>query len=413
MKKGIRLLLCAVFSFVLMITVTNAQDLTGSITTNDMLGGIIDFSKAYDSTNDITNLKATITIQESLINNVLSQRPGNPSSSASLGTFYLGINPGLSSGTYVKENKYYTNGTNVAGVKSTLENTINGTALSEAKTDQWVWTFGVNVQYFDGNNWKDITDEGNGTKSIGANLAEKLGVSESALVYGENFRFFMWENYSWLFGWKNINTNDIEYISVSYVIKFPITAKMEDGTATYYPTLKGAIESGSKNIVINENLIVDEDVTIPADTEVTINSGVTVTLNNAQLVVKGELNNNGAIIKDRTNYYTITTEVTNGKVNLNKNLAANGEEIEMSLIANQNYKLKSIKVVDLSTGNEITVNDNKFNMPNSNVKVVAEYEFINPNTLDNVHLFVAFGLIALIGTVSCSYYLKRQTVKVK
>ena len=73
----------------------NATDLTSQITMSDGLGGITKFEKSYDATNDINNVVATVKLNDSLVDTILSQKPGNSNSAASMGIFYFTLNPGL------------------------------------------------------------------------------------------------------------------------------------------------------------------------------------------------------------------------------------------------------------------------------------------------------------------------------
>lgn len=65
-RKGTIFFLAVTFMFFGMIKV-NASDLSSSITTNDGLGGVTNFTTSYDAENDITNLKAIITVDSSFI----------------------------------------------------------------------------------------------------------------------------------------------------------------------------------------------------------------------------------------------------------------------------------------------------------------------------------------------------------
>lgn len=216
----------------------------------------------------------------------------------------------------------------------------------------------------------------------------------------------MYENYNWYYVWTDINPNNSsenlgleEYIKVSYEIAFPVTSS-NDEESVYHITLKDAIENGYNNIIINSNIELTENITIPEGTKVTVAEGKTVTLNGAKIINKGIINNNGTITDGQGNYYTVITESENGIVVADKNLVLSGEEIVLTTTANNGYNLKSIKVIDLTNNNEITLEDGKFVMPRGNVKVIANFEKIEvPNTVDNIMVFVILAIISSIASI--------------
>lgn len=67
MKKGIKLFCTFLFVICVAMVRVNATNLTSGITITENLG-IVDFEKSYDSTNDINEIKAIITVDETLIN---------------------------------------------------------------------------------------------------------------------------------------------------------------------------------------------------------------------------------------------------------------------------------------------------------------------------------------------------------
>ena len=94
------------------------------------------------------------------------------------------------------------------------------------------------------------------------------------------------------------------------------------------------------------------------------------------------------------------SEVTNGKITVDKAEAIAGETIKVTVTANEGYKVKSVTV----NGKE--VKDNKFTMPNEDAKVEVVFEELpkapanvdtNPKTGDNVLLYGVLGLMAIVG----------------
>lgn len=384
----------------------NASDLSSSITTNDGLGGITDFTTSYDAENDVTNLKATVTVNPSLINTVLAQKPGT---GASTSYFYMGITPHLGLTTMFKQNYYYAVNTTktVDEIKEEIKARITDPA--DKSTNDTVWTIGLMVQYYDttSNTWKLTNTAGNGVTSISDDLVAKLGLSSaSELEYGVNFRFAMYETYNWYFVWTDVNPNDDnatlgveEYVKVSYEIAFPIkSSNGEEGV--YHITLEDALEKGHKNIFVQSDIELTEDVVIPEGTTLTVEQGKTITLTGAKLKNEGTIINNGTITDGQKNYYTVSTQTENGTLSVNKNLALSGEEITVTALANDGYTLKSIKVMNLDRNTEITFNDGKFVMPEGNVQVIATFEKVeNPKTFDNIMIFVIVAMVSVVTSV--------------
>ena len=79
--------------------------------------------------------------------------------------------------------------------------------------------------------------------------------------------------------------------------------------------------------------------------------------------------------------YTVTVAdgITNGTVAADKTSAAKGETVTLSVTASDGYKVGTISVTDAG-GNAVTVTNNAFAMPESNVTVSATFEALPPNT---------------------------------
>lgn len=393
------LLFVLMFSLIVKI---NASDLSSTITVSDGLGGLTTFTKSYDSVNDINNLKVVLTVNETVIDTILAQKPGV---GGNLSYFYMGINPNLSATSMYKQNYYYPVNTTktVDEIKAEVKSSITESDLS---SNGVVWNIGLMIQYYDttSNSWKLSNTPGDGVTSISGDLVSKLGLTDaSELEYGVNFRFAMYENYNWYYVWTDLNPNNSssslgleEYIKVSYEIAFPVTSS-NDEESVYHITLKDAIENGHKNIIINSDIELTEDITIPEGTRVTVSEGKTVTLNGAKITNKGTIDNKGTITNGQSNYYTVDTEVENGTLTVDKNLVLPGEEIVVTATPNDGYSLKSIKVIDLTNNSEVTIENGKFVMPQGNVKVIASFEKVEtPNTVDNIMIFVILSIISSI-----------------
>lgn len=414
MSKLIAILLIATIG----ITEVNASDLTSRATATDSLGGITNFNFTYDATNDINNLAVELTINETLINTVLSQAPGNASSAASLGRFVFKLNPGLDQSGYTfKKNKVYYSG-NVLDAKTSLDPTITTESPSNYSS---VWPVNLNIQYYDGTTWKDITDQSNGGKTIKANLLEKLSITESELKYGKNFRFFIDESESILWGFEPVGpsgSENREYISISYKTNFPITAVVDDNNV-YYPNLKDALLSGANKVILNENTTLDEDLEIPKNVTLKINQGITLTIDdNVTLKNNGNIENNGTILSGRNELYTIVGNATNGILSFNSNLAKENDTIKITATAKDGYKLETLKVVDITNNEEIDVTDNEFVMPDGNVVVTANFvedkkstQTIEvPETIDSVSASFITLMLGISGIIGLIVYRKKLSL---
>ena len=112
----------------------------------------------------------------------------------------------------------------------------------------------------------------------------------------------------------------------------------------------------------------------------------------------------------------IVEESKNGKASVDMNSAVAGQEITITLNADQGYELESLIVTD-ANGNSISVENGKFIMPSSDVTVKATFKkqakaivnnVSNPNTSDSILISVVIGVIGLVSLAGCGiYYIKR------
>ena len=410
MKRKNMYLITVIIMFFISTLVCSAGDLTGSITFSHGLGGAIDFVEFYDIINDITEVEVTITLTETAINTVLNQAPGSLGDPASLGNFYLTMIPVIpgTGARYNYTNKGFYDTKDIVDAKQEVSDLMDIEAGSAGSPN--VWPTFVKIQHFNGTSWVVTTNTSTGGKTIRQNLMEEMGLINPAdLIYGENFRFYMPTNQYILYAFERSITNiwpvsgdptgTRQYIKVSYDVKFPITAYLGT-TALYTITLEEALATGSDNIVINSDIIINEDIQIPPGTTVTIKEGVTVEIGSGvNFVNNGVLNLNGDIVKDAEHYYTVSNKVTNGTIDTSTNLAREGEIITLTLTPNSGYKLSSINVMD-SGGNSVSVSNNSFVMPASNVFITVFYGNLNPQTSTlNLAFYIALFLVSFIGIV--------------
>ena len=77
---------------------------------------------------------------------------------------------------------------------------------------------------------------------------------------------------------------------------------------------------------------------------------------------------------DYSVYYTVTlSAAANGTVTANRTRATEGTEVTLAVTPAEGYELDTLTVTD-ATGNSVTVTDNKFVMPASNVTVAATFK---------------------------------------
>ena len=140
---------------------------------------------------------------------------------------------------------------------------------------------------------------------------------------------------------KNINLGIGESLELTYKIK--LDASAEDNTEYdihKLMTYKPDTNQNAVNLDLNKLITLRENLTPPAP-----------------------------------NTYKITINPSeNGRVTASKSTNINkDDEITLTVEPNHGYRLKELKVTD-ANGKEITLTDNKFNMPASNVKVNAIFE---------------------------------------
>lgn len=124
---------------------------------------------------------------------------------------------------------------------------------------------------------------------------------------------------------------------------------------------------------------------------------------------------NGVTYVGKENTITVK-DATNGLVKADKEKAINGQTVTLTVTAAKGYKLEKVVVKDAS-GKEITVKDNKFVMPDSNVEVSATFvEDITvtpdvPKTGDNVMLFVGLGFMSIAAIAVAYNNLKKRATR--
>ena len=259
------------------------------------------------------------------------------------------------------------------------------------------------------------------------------------LKYGENFRFVIYTNFMLMMEWARDDGRgpvNREYVSLSYDVRFPVMANFDDanGTTAYYPSLQEALESGSKDIVINNDLPISDDIEIPADTLVKIKPNVSLVLsqgvnftNNGTVDNEGIIDstngtftnngdfsnlNGGKVIGEdgRDEYFVKVKDSSHGTVTSDKIRVAFGDKVKLTINPDEGYELDTIKVINLSDDSEVTLTNYMFEMPESDVEVIATFKALppTPDTYDGILLYVVIGSISLLGLILGLVSLKKR-----
>ncbi len=117
----------------------------------------------------------------------------------------------------------------------------------------------------------------------------------------------------------------------------------------------------------------------------------------------------GEQTKWRILYLNLSSEISvvsseGGNVSVNKENAVAGEEIQIKIKETSGYEVKSIHVTDFY-GNDVSVSNYRFIMPNSKVMVNVSFQkkFTNPQTSSLITVFVAFVTLFLLIVFSIYY----------
>lgn len=364
----------------------------------------------WDETNRIHYVNGTITLTDANMETILNQTPGNGSSLAS---FYIGVTMEGYNTDYLKFEKsgsWVPNGSDINTIKSEAKVQIT-TSLDQTDSNITGWSTAIMIEYNVGSGWTRITGEGNGATSVRNALSTALGGAQ--LEYGKNFRFIMVENQQAVMAWvdkttgvdtegNRIDGND-EYVVISYQLKFPITASMENGTAIYAQNVNQAIESGAVDIVINENSSLTESVTIPSGVTLRVADGATFTVPTGSTItfaVGASLVNNGNVtvvdanginLEANSNYenngtinvagtplqlYTISLEFDplGGTVVSSVNKAKSGDEVTLQITPNEGYEVTNVESIPRGLIREgATENEKIFTMPTEAVTVNVSF----------------------------------------
>lgn len=399
MKRTLKFLGVMLIAFVVSLNLVDAKDLTKKVEATSVLGNGLTYDYYYDAEADINEVYISVLVNESNINTVLDQTSGT---NAELNIFYFQFDPKMEGKTFKKLGVWAGEGLRTFDEAKTRLDTNLG---SETAVDySTFWINGLSVEYYDGTNWVLSDTKGNGSTSIRTDLVNKLGLTDaSELEYGKNFRFSMYDEYSYLWGVEAFDEEDnslgVEYFHFNWLIEFPVSGKIDD-TQVFFTSLNEAVEAGSKEITVNEDITVTEDLVIPSDVVVFVADDVTVEVaDGVDFEVDGIFVGDVKIDDEVISYsYIFVDDSENGTVLSDKDIAATGEIVTLDIKADEGFVLDAIEVVD-DADNKVEVKDGKFTMPAGNVYISATFKeassVVNPNTSDNIIMFVVLGLSAL------------------
>ena len=224
-----------------------------------------------------------------------------------------------------------------------------------------------------------------------------------AAIYQVNPHKFSAENYNKisiiLKGGKYITTNNGEAVIVTENDRVNVTG------GTYSTNVKDYVEAGYVSKLVNNNYTVykENEISIATVTNGTItvdktkaSFGDTVTMTIKpnedyllkEVVVKDTSNDTVEVIDskfvmpnsavtisavfEKIKYNILDHAGENGAVKFDKELAASGEEVTMTITPDEGYIISEINIID-KDNNIIEVKDNKFIMPESDVWVRIEF----------------------------------------
>ena len=86
------------------------------------------------------------------------------------------------------------------------------------------------------------------------------------------------------------------------------------------------------------------------------------------------------------------------------------DEVKLTINPDEGYELDTIKVINLSDDSEVTLTNYIFEMPESDVEVIATFKALppTPDTYDGILLYVVIGSISLLGLILGLVSLKKR-----
>lgn len=285
MKKTVKILLVAIIAVLILLCGREVKaavkpefwliDLPENLFTKD--------ETTIEGTDDkLTNVNVTVTLTKNLIDTILSDKPGDAVNTANLGTFYFKLHCDSATNFQIK------NGSDVNSVRNSFKTSTNASDFTNQWGDGWM-TF-LKIQYSnDGSSWALLTGDGNGTKTIGDAIKEKLTLDDKTLEYGKNYRFIMNDS-TRVFGWSYLEggVQKYEFAKITNTLNFPVSATTASGEV-YYPTLKEAVQgatsdTGISKITVNGKETVSENIDLPANVTLEVGAKGSITVKSGVII---------------------------------------------------------------------------------------------------------------------------------
>lgn len=392
----------------------------------------------------LTNVNVTVTLTKNLIDTILSDKPGDAVNTANLGTFYFKLHCDSATNFQIK------NGSDVNSVRNSFKTSTNAPDFTNQWGDGWM-TF-LKIQYSnDGSSWALLTGDGNGTKTIGDAIKEKLTLDDKTLEYGKNYRFIMNDS-TRVFGWSYLEggVQKYEFAKITNTLNFPVSATTASGEV-YYPTLKEAVQgatldTGISKITVNGKETVSENIDLPANVtlevgakgSITVKSGVIIRdsagekVEGAGITYKKASSSSNKnpdtkyeFTKGQNSEYTLSSGEnlefrTNGEFKYFKAVYVDGKEL-----SKDKYEVKEgSTIITLASNYLDTLSEGKYEIKVSytngkevltdfnikrEAKDVLKGELDNsPQTGDEIYL--AVGVLTLIAILNVAYfvYMKKR-----
>ncbi len=423
--KKLKLFAISLLAMLVAVTGVSAQKGTEFNVTNPLSSALTitqdeNAVKVGDYT--IDRVHVVVKVTKDNVNTILGQTSGEGSS---LGLFYFGLKPQTVTGE--KVNMEYSQVKSTSSYEADLK---KAATEAKAKADKLAgekkydtmrefWNLAVQVSYKKDGAWAPVTGAGNGATSIGDNLKTLLGVdSVSDADYGEKFIFSVPEDEVIVWVYREATSDEDQspkyhYVTIDYDIEFPITASNgEDGY--YYLSVEDALkdveELGLKEVTVNEETTVSEDVVIPEGLKINVSEGKKLTFNGNVTLAKGAtLSGNVDFGEGKEVSYAVTVDTTkNGTVTVDKEVAKEGEVVTVKTTAKKGYKLDKL-VVKTQDGKELKVTDGKFTMVASQVTVTATFVVENPDTADNIMTYVGIATMSTMAILGAALYLNKKS----
>lgn len=390
--------------FVATVGVNALTTTTGGLSSGLTIENITKTEDGYST------VKVTVKVDQGTITHILGQTPGYQGSEngkASLGIFYISIDPDIARGDGNLDKHYAYTSADCDFACAMDKAKANADAQSQGNdhdSTTTIWTLGVQILYNKDGVWTKIDEEGTGIKTIEDAIKDATN-NHGTLIYGKDYIFAVPESDTvWV--WRTTEGGQVKYtyVRVTYDIEFPITASNGE-RSYYYTSIEQALDEAEKNgvteINVNEPTTVKEEVIIPAGVTIKTVNSATLTFEKKVTVEAGAniVGENVTYTKGVTKYYAITTEAENGKVTVDKTSAQKDEEVKITIKADEGYELDKL-YVDGKEQKELT-----FKMPEKDVVVKATFKKIvvqetvteeeNPKTGDNILMYLSLGFASV------------------